>query len=115
MQICVGCELTFEFVQQTPLIAILNVHHSRVDDLIGVATFDTSPTVNAIGYHDQFGNWCNRIVAPAGEFMLATNAVVNDGGHPDPVVPGAVQHLVQDLPDVRWFILWAAVTAKRTY
>lgn len=98
MRIHVGCELTFEFPQPTPLIAILNVHHSRFDDLLGAETFNTTPAVNAIGYHDQFGNWCNRIFAPAGEFMLKTNAVVNDSGRPDPVVPDAVQHMVQDLP-----------------
>lgn len=99
MRIHVGCELTFEFPQETPLIAILNVHHSRVDDLIGVEAFNTSPPVIALGYHDQFGNWCNRILAPPGQFSLRTDAVVNDSGGPDPVVLDAVQHPVQDLPD----------------
>ncbi len=99
MRIHVGCELTFEFPQETPLIAILNVHHWRVADLIGVETFNTSPAAQAFGYHDQFGNWCNRILAPAGVFSLSTNAIVNDTGYPDPIQLDAVQHSVQDLPD----------------
>ena len=30
MRILVGCEMTYEFTQPTPLIAVLNVHPSRV-------------------------------------------------------------------------------------
>ncbi|MBM6582714.1 hypothetical protein ILT44_21140 [Microvirga sp. BT689] len=33
MRIRVGCEMTYEFGQVTPMIAILNVHSSRVSDL----------------------------------------------------------------------------------
>jgi len=33
MRIHVGCELTFEFPRTTPMIAMLNVHFSRVSDL----------------------------------------------------------------------------------
>ena len=99
MRINVGCELTFEFTQETPLIAILNVHHSRFADLEGIETFQTTFGASVDGYHDQFGNWCNRILAAPGTFFCSTNAVVNDSGMPDPVVLDAVQHRVQDLPD----------------
>jgi hypothetical protein len=33
MRIRVGCEMTYEFGQVMPMIAILNVHSSRVSDL----------------------------------------------------------------------------------
>jgi len=33
MRIRVGCEMTYELGQVTPMIAILNVHSSRVSDL----------------------------------------------------------------------------------
>lgn len=98
MKINVGCELSFDFPQETPLIITLNVHHSRFADLIGSEIFTATPDVVIDGYHDQFGNWCNRIVAPAGMFTCGTNAFVHDSGRPDPVVPDAVQHRVQDLP-----------------
>jgi hypothetical protein len=33
MRIRLGCELSFEFPQPTPMIVTLNVHFSRVSDL----------------------------------------------------------------------------------
>jgi transglutaminase-like putative cysteine protease len=60
-------------------------------------TVDPPVSINA--YHDGFGNWCSRIVAPQGRIRIASTAVVNDIGLPDPVVASAQQHAVQDLPD----------------
>ena len=42
---------------------------------------------------------CTRIVAPQGRIRIATTGVVEDSGAPDEVVPAAVQHPVQDLPE----------------
>jgi transglutaminase-like putative cysteine protease len=98
MRVHVGCELTFEFPQTTPLIAMLNVHFSRISDLERPDHLVTSPSVPIESYRDSFGNWCNRLVAPAGRFVLGTDTVLRDPGLPDPVVPDAVQHQVQDLP-----------------
>jgi transglutaminase-like putative cysteine protease len=36
---------------------------------------------------------------PAGQIRIAGTGVVNDSGQPDPVVPEAMQHPVQDLPE----------------
>ena len=49
-------------------------------------------------YRDVFGNWCSRIVAPAGRVRLSADGVVRDSGLPDVVVPSAFQHAVEDLP-----------------
>jgi len=58
------------------------------------------------GYRDNFGNWCNRLVAPAGRFSLRTDTVVRDSGLPDPADLGAEQHPVQTLPaDTLLFLL----------
>ena len=46
----------------------------------------------------MFGNWCSRMVAPAGRVRLAGDGVVRDSGLPDPVFASAVQHAVEDLP-----------------
>ena len=72
MRIQVGCELTFDFPQSTPMIACLNVHFSRVSDLERPDYLVTNPAVPIEGYRDSFGNWCNRLVAPAGRFTLGT-------------------------------------------
>jgi transglutaminase-like putative cysteine protease len=46
-----------------------------------------------------FGNWCSRIVAPAGRFVLRTDALVRDSGQADTVAPWVTQTPVEDLPD----------------
>jgi transglutaminase-like putative cysteine protease len=55
--------------------------------------------VPVVTYHDLFGNWCSRVVAPQGRFTLSTDALVQDTGLTDTVVPWAQQTLVQDLPE----------------
>src|SRR6185437_6378991 len=65
-------------------------------------------------YRDLFGNWCSRMVAPAGRMRLAADGVVRDSGLPDPVFASAIQHAVEDLPPTRWSICLAAAIAKRT-
>jgi transglutaminase-like putative cysteine protease len=50
------------------------------------------------GYRDSFGNWCSRLIAPAGRFSLGTDAIVRDPGLPDPVDLYARQHKVEQLP-----------------
>jgi hypothetical protein len=94
MQTHVGCELRFDFSQATPLIAMLNVHFSRVSDLARPDFLITNPSVPIEGYRDSFGNWCNRLVAPGGHFSLGTDATIRDSGMPDPVDLNALQHQV---------------------
>ena len=81
MRIHVGCQLTFEFPRTTPMIAMLNVHFSRVSDLERPDHLMTNPAVPIEGYRDSFGNWCSRLVAPAGRFSLGANAIVRDLVH----------------------------------
>jgi transglutaminase-like putative cysteine protease len=59
----------------------------------------TDPSVPFAAYRDGFGNWCTRIVAPEGRIRLFTDAAVRDSGQADAVVPDALQHFVQDLPE----------------
>ncbi|MEQ1714126.1 MAG: transglutaminase family protein, partial [Hyphomicrobium sp.] len=95
----VGYELRYAFPQPTPAILMLNVHFSRVSDLESADHIRISPSVPISGYRDGFGNWCCRIVAPAGQLVISTDVVVRDSGAPDPVVPNARQVPVEDLPD----------------
>jgi len=99
MHIRVGYELVYDCPQPTPMILTLHVHYSRVSDLVVPDHLVTNPSVPFTAYRDGFGNWCSRIVAPKGQFRLATDAVVNDTGAPDIIVPTAIQHAVQDLPE----------------
>ena len=99
MQIRVGYELVYECPQPTPMILTLNVHYTRASDIVFPDHLRTDPAVPVAAYRDSFGNWCTRIVAPAGRIRLSSSAVVRDSGTRDPVVATAVQHQVQDLPE----------------
>ena len=84
----IGYEMQYQFPQPTPVILMLNVHFTRVSDLAAPDHIIISPSVPISGYRDGFGNWCSRIVAPAGPCDIAADAIVTDSGLPDPVVPG---------------------------
>jgi transglutaminase-like putative cysteine protease len=106
MQIRVGYEIVYECPQDTPMIFMLHVHYSRASDLVVPDHLTTYPSVPITAYRDTFGNWCSRLVAPRGQFRVASTAVVRDTGLPDPVLPNAQQHRVQDLPeDTLMFLL----------
>lgn len=106
MRIRVGCELSYDLPNATPMIVLLNVHYSRVAALERPDHLFLAPAVPVSSYRDSFGNWCCRLVAPAGRFVLGTDGVIQDDGTPDPVEPGAIQHPVQDLPaDTLQFLL----------
>ncbi|HYP88247.1 MAG TPA: transglutaminase family protein [Polyangiaceae bacterium] len=99
MRIRLGYELSYRFEQQTPIILTLNVHHGRTKDLIEPDYMQTDPVVPIRAYHDGFGNWCTRLVAPAGRFRIWTNALIHDSGLPDIVAGSAQQVPVEALPD----------------
>ncbi|MEQ8194421.1 MAG: transglutaminase family protein [Rhodospirillales bacterium] len=98
MQIRIGYELIYECPQPTPMFLTLNIHHSRISDLVIPDHIVTVPSTPITGYRDGFGNWCSRIVAPKGEMQITTNALINDSGLPDAADPSAPQHPVEALP-----------------
>jgi transglutaminase-like putative cysteine protease len=97
MKLQAGFELIYEFWQPTPIIAMLNVHHTRVSDLIVPDRLITDPMIPMSGYRDEFGNWCKRGLAPAGRLRLTTDCVIRDNGL-DEVDSTAWQDSVEDLP-----------------
>ncbi len=99
MQIRVGYELVYQCPQPTAMIVTLSVHYSRASDLIRPDYLVLSPSSPIKAYRDSFGNWCSRIVAPAGHLRLSSDAVVYDTGNPDPVVPALEQRPVEALPE----------------
>lgn len=99
MKIRIGYEIIYDCPQPTPMILTLSVHHSRERDLITPDIMRLTPSVPVIAYHDGFGNWCSRIVAPAGLLTLSASTLIDDSGKPDSIVPQARQIPVQALPD----------------
>jgi len=80
------------------MIVMLNVHYSRVPSLEYPDHVITTPPVPIKSYRDSFGNWCNRLVASAGCFILGTDSIIQDDGRSDPVDYSAFQHPVEELP-----------------
>jgi len=99
MQIRIGFEMNYDCVQPTPMLMALNVHYTRVSDLVRHDDLLVDPPVPLKSYRDGFGNWCTRLVAPKGRMRLSTDTLINDSGLPDPVALGAKQLAVPDLPD----------------
>jgi transglutaminase-like putative cysteine protease len=99
MQIRVGYELIYDCPQPTPMILTLNIHYTRVSDIVVPDHIITDPPVPIAAYRDGFGNWCSRIVAPAGQIRISADAVVRDTGAPDVIASSAPQIPVPDLPD----------------
>ena len=99
MQIRVGYELIYDCPQPTPMILTLNIHFTRISDVVVPDHLVTRPSIPISAYRDGFGNWCTRIVAPQGEMRISANSIVNDTGQVDLVVPSAEQHPVEELPE----------------
>ncbi|WP_022720745.1 transglutaminase family protein [Rhodopseudomonas sp. B29] len=98
MKLRVGYEIVYDFPQPTPMLVVLGTHFSRASDVIVPDFLTVDPPVPITPYRDMFGNWCSRLVAPAGRMRLAADGIVRDLGVPDPVVPTAIQHAIEDLP-----------------
>jgi transglutaminase-like putative cysteine protease len=95
----VGYEFTYECVGPTPMLFVLNVHSSRVEDMLVPDHMVTAPPLPITQYFDSYGNLCSRLVAPAGQTRVSADAIVRDAGILDAFAPDAGQHAVQDLPD----------------
>jgi transglutaminase-like putative cysteine protease len=98
VKIHIGFNVAYECTEPTPTILMLSVHPSRINDLLFPDHLYIQPHVPMARYVDMFGNVCTRLVAPAGETRVSTEAVILDSGEPDPVEPDAVQIAVGKLP-----------------
>jgi len=99
MQIKVGYDLLYSFPQPTPMILALSIHYSRSSDLAQPDHLLTQPTVPVHAYRDGFGNWCSRLLAPAGRVRIFSSAVVNDSGKPEGCALDAAQSPIELLPE----------------
>ena len=99
MLLRVGFELIYQFPQPTPLILAVDLHYSRASDVVSHEFLRTDPAVPIAGYRDGFGNWCTRILAPAGRVAITNGAVVRVPDVPETIYPDAWQQTVETLPE----------------
>lgn len=99
MRIRAGYRITYDCPAPTPMLLMVNIRPERAVDLETPDTVHTDPFVPVRQYLDSFGNICSRVMAPAGRMTIRSDFVIRDDGLADPVVPDAIQHAIEDLPD----------------
>lgn len=97
MLIRLGYEIIFHCPEPVAMTLLLRVHPSR-EQSICKQSFGVEPEVEPAQWTDQFGNRCERLLAPRGKLRLWADAVVEDSGLPDIARPEAGQWPVEHLP-----------------
>ncbi len=99
MLIRYGFDITVTCQVPTPMVSMLSAHGERAHHIRQAEQWVTTPPVATRTYVDLYGNHCRRFVAPQGDIALWGDGTIEDGGAPDPVLPGAREVPVPDLPD----------------
>lgn len=106
MLIRLGYDLKFEATIPVPMVAMLNIHSSRVNDLREPDTLKTEPFVPIDTYFDSFGNLCSRLVVPPGIIQLHNSTLIEAPTTADEVNSEAREVPISELPtDVLQFLL----------
>lgn len=92
-----GCTLAFTVPGPTPFILMLRPR-SGAQQWVARDTYTMTPSVPVLEFTDAYGNLCQRLVVPEGEFAIQTSADVLLADAID-VAPGAPYDEVQTLPD----------------
>jgi transglutaminase-like putative cysteine protease len=94
-----GYDIQFDLPLDVPVIGLLNVHPSRVQDLHEPDELTIEPDVPITRYIDSFGNRCAKFLAPKGHLRLYNSTLIEDSGEPDPINPSAREVPVENLPE----------------
>ena len=97
MRLNAQCDISFEVGAPTPMILMLRPR-SGYGQWVAREEYLLAPAVTVAEYTDGYGNLCQRLVAPAGEFAIHTTVEVETADQID-TAPGAPLTLAQDLPD----------------
>jgi transglutaminase-like putative cysteine protease len=92
-----SCDLVFNITVPTPFILMLRPR-SGAQQWIARETYMLSPSVPAFEFTDNYGNLCQRLVAPPGLFSVHTTADVMTADFVDQDT-GAPFIEIQNLPD----------------
>ena len=97
MWIRATCNFDFQMEALTPLILMLRPR-SGAQQWIARESYTLTPSVPVVEYTDIYGNLCQRLVAPLGEFSIRTSAEVMTADKVD-TAPGASFVAIQNLPE----------------
>lgn len=91
------CDLEFDIEFSTPFILMMRAR-SGAQQWIASEEYQVSPTIPIFEFTDNYGNLCQRLIAPPGPFSVHTTARVRVSENVD-TAPGAHFVPVQELPD----------------
>ncbi|MBD3881103.1 transglutaminase family protein [Phormidium tenue FACHB-886] len=97
MRLSAGCKISFEASTPTPVILMLRPRSGYGQWIVSEAYLLT-PSIPVIEYTDGYGNLCQRMVIPPGQFQVKSTACVETADAID-VQPGAPYVLVENLPE----------------
>jgi transglutaminase-like putative cysteine protease len=97
MYLQAGCEIVFAVDVPTPMVLMLRPR-SGAGQWIAQESYALTPAVPAVEYVDPYGNLCQRVVAPAGEFRIRTTVGAEVAAEID-VLSDAPFVPIQQLPD----------------
>lgn len=97
MRLSVGCEISFQAMAATPIILMLRPR-SGLGQWVVREEYTLTPSVPVVEYTDFYGNLCQRLVVPPGEFTVHTTADVETADEID-IAPGSPYVPVEDLPE----------------
>ncbi|MGZ8161205.1 MAG: transglutaminase domain-containing protein, partial [Methylobacter sp.] len=97
MKLRVSCDLCFQIGSPTALILMLRPL-SGAQQKIATANYTVEPDVPITESKDVYGNYCQRLVTPSGEFVIRTSAEVITA-ESIACAPGAPFIEIQNLPN----------------
>ncbi|MDD2739620.1 MAG: transglutaminase family protein [Methylomonas lenta] len=97
MWLSTHCELTFDVNVPTPFILMLRPRNGA-NQWVARETYTLRPSVPVFEFTDDYGNLCQRLIAPPGMFLVKTSADIHTREHIE-VCVGAPFEEVQNLPN----------------
>jgi transglutaminase-like putative cysteine protease len=98
MLIRLGYDIRFDLPVDVPFVGLVNVHPSRVQDLLEPDELKIEPEAPIASYLDAFGNRCTAFLAAKGHIRLYNSTLIEDSGMPDAVDWRAREMPVAELP-----------------
>ena len=99
MFIRLGYDIEFDLPGDVEFVGLLNVHPSRMGDLLKPDELVVEPEVPITSYADSHGNRCVRFLGRQGLIRLSNSTLIQDPGLPDVVASEARDIPPSELPN----------------
>ncbi|MGD2055360.1 MAG: transglutaminase family protein [Gammaproteobacteria bacterium] len=93
-----SCDLAFNITVPAPFVLMLRPR-SGAQQWVAREEYRLEPNIPAFEFTDDYGNLCQRLIAPAGTFEVYTSAEVMTADYVDQAVAAPFVE-IQNLPDV---------------